>query len=127
MHKRNKVSHHKSAQREAPNQEGFILEDRKVKHWRSRSFWFFDFLQFFTFPGLTGLSIQQGPNGAQTQHPTEHPCCVGPSKIVHCKLHEGTHGYRTHATPGRDDTVCKTDAPSKIKTKKSCKLTFKSK
>lgn len=117
MYKRDEISHHKSAQRKAKNQERFVLENSEVKHWRPLTSRFFHFLRLFT--SLTGHSIQQGPNGAQTQDASEHPCCVGPSHIVDCKLHEGTHGNRAHSTPGRYDTVCKTDASGKIERKKN--------
>ena len=78
MDKRNEISHHKSAQRKAVNQECFILENSEVKHWRPLAYGFFHcFLHFFTT--LTGHFIQQGPNGAQTQYASKHPRCVGPS------------------------------------------------
>lgn len=116
MYKRDEIPHHKSAQRKAVYQESFVLENSEVKHWRLLTYGFFHFLHLFT--SLTGHFIQQGPNGAQTQYASKHPRCVGPSQIVDCKLHEGTHCYRAHATPSRYDTVCKTDSPTEIETKK---------
>ena len=61
VYKRDEISHHKCAQRNAPDQERFILEDGKVEHRRSPIVSFFCFIHLFL--SLTGHSIEQGTDG----------------------------------------------------------------